>query len=94
MDDKVLGVHYCGFQEGTEETITKDELNARIDEYALMLPLIALMLPLIVKGKNFVKQFTLVYSDWTVLRSDNKCIDKCLFGELLGEQGVRRDQIF
>ena len=94
MDDKVSGVHYCGFQEGTEETITKDELNARIDEYALMLPLI-------VKGKNFVKQFTLVYSDWTVLRSDNQeknkgipCIDKCLFGELLGEQGVRRDQIF
>ena len=59
------------------------------------------MLPLIVKGKNFVKQFTLVYSDWTVLRSDNQeknkgipCIDKCLFGELLGKQGVRRDQIF
>ena len=94
MDDKVSGVHYCGFQEGTEETITKDDLNARIDEYALMLPLI-------VKGKNFVKQFTLVYSDWTVLRSDNQeknkgipCIDKCLFGERLGEQGVKRDQFF
>ncbi len=59
------GVHYCEFQEGTEETITKDELNDWIDEYALMLPLI-------VKGENFVKQFTLVYSDWTVLRSDNQ----------------------
>ncbi len=32
MDDKVSGVNYCGFQESTEETITKDELNARIDE--------------------------------------------------------------
>ncbi len=59
------------------------------------------MLPLIVKGKNVGKQFTLVYLDWTVLRSVNQeenkgiqSLDKCLFGELLGEQGVQRDQFF
>jgi hypothetical protein len=93
MDDKVSGVHYCSFQEGTKQTITRDELNARIDGYALMLPLT-------VTGKSFAKQFTLVYSDWEVLRTDNQeknkgrpCIDKHLFGELLGEQGVRRDLI-
>ena len=94
MDDKVSGVHYCGFQEGTEMTIKKEELSTRIDDYALMLPLIAI-------GKRFVKQFTLVYSDWRVLRTDNQennkgipCIDRGLFGDLLGEQGIRIDKIF
>ena len=59
------------------------------------------MLPLIAIGKSFVGQFTLVYSDWRVLRTDNQeskkgipCMDKGLFGELLGEKGIRRDQIF
>lgn len=37
----VSGVHYCGFQEGSEMIIKKEELSTRIDDYALMLPLIA-----------------------------------------------------
>lgn len=48
-----------------------------------------------------MKQFTLVYSDWRVLRTDNQkknkgvpCMDKGLFGDLLGEQGIRIDKIF
>ena len=91
MDHKVSGVRYCGFQEGSEMIIKKEEMSTRIDDYALMLPLIAL-------GKSFVKQFT---SDWKVLRTDNQeknkgipCIDKGLFGDLLGEQGTRLDKKF
>lgn len=83
MDDKVSGVHFCSFKEGSVQTIKKEDLNARIGDYALMLPLT-------VAGNRFAKQFTLVYSDWEVLRTDiqekNKgrpCVDKLLFNELL-----------
>lgn len=86
MDDKVSGVHFCSFKEGSVQTIKKEDLNVRIGDYALMLPLT-------VAGNRFAKQFTLVYSDWEVLRTDiqekNKgrpCVDKLLFNELLSSR--------
>ena len=76
------GVRFCRFDKMRENTDHKDAMN--ITDYALMLPYRKAGLP-------FQHQFTLVYSDWTVLTQasceNNEAVkghialDYSLFGE-------------
>jgi hypothetical protein len=71
------GVRFCRFDELRDNTKHKDAMN--ITDYALMLPYRKVGLP-------FQHQFTLVYSDWTVLtwascEKGHVALDYALFGE-------------
>ena len=76
-------MRFCRFDETRDNTNRKDAMN--ITDYALMLPYRKAGLP-------FQHQFTLVYSDWTVLTcascKNNEAVvkghvalDYALFGE-------------
>lgn len=58
------GVHFCKFTCSKELTTAKKQ-DLNITDYALMLPYIQTR-----KDRVFQKQFTLIYSDWEVLRCD------------------------
>ena len=58
------GVHFCKFTCSKKLTTAKKQ-DLKITDYALMLPYIQTR-----KDRVFQKQFTLIYSDWEVLRCD------------------------
>jgi len=62
------GVHFCEFhhKETTELPISPKDLKSQITDYALMLPYWKMS----GNDKLYLSQFTLVYSDWEVLRCD------------------------
>jgi hypothetical protein len=65
MHIKETGVHFCRFEmDGVVHSAKKEEVN--ISNYALMLPYIQKER----QGIPFQMQYTLIYSDWEVLRCD------------------------
>lgn len=64
LHNKEAGVHFCRFVQ-LEEDSKKSFDTMNITHYALMLPFLHPR-----KDMGFRKQFTLIYSDWDVLRCD------------------------
>ena len=64
LHKKEAGVHFCQFM-CTEEETTATKEDLKITDYALMLPYMKRRADV-----RFQKMFTLIYSDWEVLRCD------------------------
>lgn len=64
MHTRETGIHFCKFKCINEQTAARrDDLN--VTHFALMLPYIQKR-----SDRVFQRQFTLIYSDWEVLRCD------------------------
>ena len=85
---KDCGAHYCVFKfmKDTDNkivvnTVEKGSLKELVGSYALLLPFLK-------QGRDFQKQYTLVYNDWDVLLcQEGHCkkglpvVDHCVFNE-------------